>query len=122
MSIRIEKINRELQKQIMEVISKEIDDPALGLFSIVKVETSQDLKESKIYFSLLDDKKYGEVLKILDKMSGFIRANVAKKIHLRVLPNFKFIPDHSISYSVYMYKKIEEVMKDDEKNYRKDKE
>jgi|YelNatPaOPRAMG01_1025707.scaffolds.fasta_scaffold24479_3 ribosome-binding factor A len=122
MGIRIEKVNKELQRLIMDVISKEIDDPNLGLFSIVKVDTSPDLKESKIYFSLLDDKKYDEALRILDKMGGFIRASVAKKIHLKILPNFKFVPDHSISYSVYMYKKIEEVIEDDRKNYRKNKE
>jgi len=121
MGIRIEKINRELQKQIANIISKEVDDPALGIFSITKVDTSPDLKESKIYFSLLDDKKYEEVLKILDKMSSFIKTSVAKKIHLKILPNFKFVPDHSISYSVYMYKKIEEIRQNDRKNYRKNK-
>ncbi len=113
MSLRMEKINSEMQKQLMDIIQKEIDDPCVGLLSITRVDTTSDLKESKIYFSLLDETKYDRVQDILKAMNGFIRMLLGKRIRLKILPELKFIPDTSIKYSVDIYKKIEEVRKND---------
>jgi ribosome-binding factor A len=111
MSLRMEKINSELRKQITQIIQEEIDDPALGLLSITRVDTTADLQESKVYFSLLDERKYPEVQQIFKKMGAFIRMNLGKRIRIKILPQLKFIPDDSIRYSVHIYQKIEEINK-----------
>lgn len=113
MSLRMEKVNSEIQKQLMDIIQKELDDPSVGLLSITRVETTSDLKESKIYFSLLDETKYDRVEDILKAMNAFIRMLLGKRIRLKILPELKFMPDTSIKYSVDIYKKIEEVRKND---------
>lgn len=109
MSLRMDKINREIQRQIMKIVQEEIDDPNLGIFSVVRVETTVDLKESRIYFSLLDDTKYEQVKEILNKMKSFIRLNLGKRMRLKILPDLKFIADDTIKYSVYISKRIEEI-------------
>jgi ribosome-binding factor A len=111
MSMRMDKVDRLLQKQIMEIVKNEIDNPIFEFFSITRVKTTRDLQESKVYFSLLADDKYKEALKTLNKMSGFIRAMLGKRIHLKVLPKLFFFPDESIKYSVEIYTKIEEMQK-----------
>ncbi len=113
MSIRIEKINREMRRQLMKVIQEEIDDPNIGLVTITKVETKPDLEEAIVYFSLLDQKKYKKVKKILDEMKGFIKNIVAKKIVLKKMPELVFRLDESIKYSLDIYQKIED-LKDEE--------
>lgn len=113
MSLRTEKVNGELRKQIADIISKEIDDPALGFLSVTRVETTSDLRESKVYFSLLDDGQYGYVQKVLDKMNKFIRINLGKRIRMKFLPELKFIPDSSIKYSVDIFRKIEEIKEEE---------
>ncbi|MFA5008736.1 MAG: 30S ribosome-binding factor RbfA [Candidatus Omnitrophota bacterium] len=119
MSLRIEKVNSEIQKQLMDIIQKEIEDPCVGLLSITRVETTPDLKESKIYFSLLDETKYDRVKDILKAMNSFIRMLLGKRIRIKILPELKFIPDASIKYSVDIYKKIEEIRKDDQERKSK---
>ncbi|MFA5337084.1 MAG: 30S ribosome-binding factor RbfA [Candidatus Omnitrophota bacterium] len=119
MSLRIEKVNSEIQKQLMDIIQKEIDDPCVGFLSITRVDTTSDLKESKIYFSLLDETKYDRVKDILEAMNAFVRVLLGKRIKLKILPELKFIPDTSIKYSVDMYKKIEEVRRDDQERESK---
>lgn len=109
----MQKINHELQKQIMGIIQREIDDPVLEFLSITGVKTTTDLQESKVYFSLLQDDKYDYALKALNQMSGFIRASLTKRIRLKVLPKLFFFPDDSIKYSVEIYQKIEELKKHD---------
>ncbi|MBU1121353.1 MAG: 30S ribosome-binding factor RbfA [Candidatus Omnitrophota bacterium] len=114
MSMRMEKVNREIRKQIMGVISKEMDDPLFDFLTVTRVDTTSDLRESKVYFSLLDESKYTHAQESLDKMSKFIRVNLGKKIRMKYLPELKFIADNSIRYSVDIHKKIEDVMQEDE--------
>ena len=93
----------------MSIIQKEIDDPDMDFLSITRVDTTKDLQESRVYFSLLDENKYDKAKQILDDMRGFIRTNLGKKIRLKILPQLNFIPDESIKYSVDIYQKIEEI-------------
>jgi len=114
----MEKVNRELRKQLMAVIQKEIDDPVMDFFSIIRVETTKDLQESRVYYSMLNDSDYPKVKEVLARMRGFIRARLAKKVRLKTLPQLNFVPDESIKYSVDIYQKIDEISesgKNDEK-------
>ena len=114
--MRMEKVNSQIKRKITEIIQEEIDDPGLGIVSITRVDTTADLKESKVYFSVLDN-EFTKVNEIFNKMKGFIRASLGKRIRLKFLPQLKFIPDDSIKYSVEINKKIEEV-RSAEKNNR----
>ncbi|MDD4955598.1 MAG: 30S ribosome-binding factor RbfA [Candidatus Omnitrophica bacterium] len=119
MSLRMEKINSEIQKQLMDIIQKEIDDPSIGVLSITRVDTTSDLRECKIYFSLLDETKYDRVTEIFKAMNAFIRMHLGKRIKIKILPELKFIQDTSIKYSVDMYTKIEEIRRQDKEKEAK---
>lgn len=112
MSLRMERVNREIKKQIMEIIQKDVDDPVVEFLSITSVKTTADLHESRVYYSLLDESKYDKAQKVLDSMKGFLRNNLGKRIRLKFLPQLIFFPDTSIKYSVDIYQKIEEIKKD----------
>lgn len=116
MSIRIDKINTEMRRQLMKIIQEEIDDPNIGLVTITKVDTKPDLEEAKVYFSLLDQKKYEKVKKVLNQMKGFIKVILAKKIRLKKTPELVFQLDKSIKYSLDIYQKIEELKDEENKN------
>lgn len=97
----------------MEIIQEEIDDPALGMVSIIKVDTARDLSVSRIYYSIYGNKKTAEHTQdVLQQMLGFIRHTLGQKMYLKFLPKLEFILDDSIEYSVYINKKIEEVTGD----------
>jgi ribosome-binding factor A len=112
----MDKINREIQRQVMDIIQKDVDDPIAVFLSITKVETTSDLQDSKIYFSLLNESEYDKAQQLLSKMRGFIRSALGKKIRLKILPQLIFIPDDSIKYSVDIYKKIEEIKNSEKKD------
>ncbi|MFH1503903.1 MAG: 30S ribosome-binding factor RbfA [Candidatus Omnitrophota bacterium] len=122
MSLRMERINSELRKQLMKIIRHEVDDPALDFLSITRVETTADLQESKVFFSLLDDSQYKKAKDVLGSMRGFIRGILGKNIRLKFLPQLNFIPDNSIKYSVDLYKTIEKVKEEEDasEDYKED--
>jgi len=115
-SRRLEKVNSQIKREIMQIIQKEVDDPCMELVSITKVKTTSDLKEAHIYFSVLREEDTEKVLKILNRMKNYLRRLLGRRMRIKILPSLKFFPDDSIRYSVEIYKKIEEVMGDEEDN------
>lgn len=116
-SIKNTRINGEVQKELAQIIRGEIKDPRINPFtSVVAVEVAPDLKNCKVYISVLGDQKSVEdTLAGLNSATGFIRSRLAKTINLRNTPNLHFVMDQSIAYGVHMSKKIEEVTGDLEK-------
>ena len=113
MSLRMDKVNSQIKKKLMEIIQDEVDDPRLDFVSITRVDTTADLRESKVYFSVLDN-DFARIDTIFSRMKGFLRAQLGKRVRLKILPQLTFVPDESIKYSVEICDKIEK-LKDIEK-------
>ncbi len=105
---RIEMVNSQIQKELTHILQTELDDPELGLISIVRVDTTKDLSQTRIFFSTLGGTRE-KVEFALNKTQKHIRHLLGERMRLRVLPELKFIFDDSIEYSVSIYQKIEEV-------------
>ena len=110
---RMIRINDEIKKELSEIVRSELKDPRIGVMtSVLKVETTNDLKYCKVYISVLgDDEQKKEVMEGLKNASGFIRKQVATRINLRNTPEFKFELDDSLEYSIRISELIDEVIK-----------
>lgn len=108
MSIKIERLNNELQEVISEILHKEVKDPDLKFVTITGCDTTSDLSFCKVYFTVLNKDK-DETLKSLRSASSFIRGEVSKKIQIRHTPELKFIYDESIEYGNKIEKIIEKI-------------
>lgn len=104
------RINDEIRKEISEILRADMKDPRIGVItSVIKVDTTNDLKYCKVYISILgDDDKKQEVMEVIKGASGYIRSLIANRINLRVTPELKFILDDSLEYSF----KIDKIIKD----------
>ena len=111
---RMTRINEEIKRELAQLISYEIKDPRVNesMISIVDVDTTNDLKVSKVYISVLQDNKKEDVISGLNAAQGFIRKEIARRINLRNTPEFIFKLDESIEYGMHMSKIISDVMKD----------
>ncbi len=114
---RMTRINEEIKRELSQLISYEIKDPRVNatMISVVGVETTNDLKTSKVYISVLQDQKKEDVINGLSAAQGFIRKEIARRINLRNTPEFIFKLDESIEYGMHMSKMIQDVMKDSDK-------
>jgi ribosome-binding factor A len=98
------RINDEMQKEIAEIL-REVKDPRVsGAFiSVIGVDATPDLKFAKVYYSVLTgDKK--EISKGLRSSAGYIRAQLAKRMNLRMPPELTFHEDHSIEHGAHISK------------------
>ncbi len=113
-SKRISKVNDTIRAVLSDLIKKEVKDPRIGLVSILKVDVSQDLKQAKVYFSVIGGKDDREkALNGLNSASGFLRSELGKNLKIKYIPKLIFLIDTSIEEGINITKKIEEVIKKD---------
>lgn len=112
-SIKNTRVNGEVQRELSRIICREIKDPRISpMTSVVDVDVTPDLKQCKVYISVLGDEKVQEdTLAGLNSAIGYIRRELARTINLRNTPELKFIMDQSIEYGVNMSKLIDDVNK-----------
>ena len=110
---RIIRINDEITRVVAEVIRSELTDPRIGpVVTVLRAETTTDLKQCKLFVSVLGDKEQQDsTMEALAKAAGFIRKRIADIVNLRQTPEIKFIFDDSIEHGMRMRKLIEEVNK-----------
>ena len=109
-SNRIGRINEEIQRELAEQI-RYLKDPRVsqvGMVSIIRVDTTGDLRYARVYVSVLDKNQEKDVLKGLKSASGFLRRELGRSLQLRYTPELQFIADDSISQGAH----ILEVLRD----------
>ena len=106
----------EAIKEEMASILRSVKDPRIApVTSVVKVDTSRDLKYCKIYYSVLGGQEERKNTKEgLMNAAGFIRRELAIRLNMRQTPELSFIEDDSIEYSIYLSEKIKEIHEEDE--------
>jgi len=99
-SRRIERINHLLRQEIADLLTREVKDATLhdSMISITDVETSPDLRNAKVYFSVYgDDETVEAAHKHLNRASGFLHHNLKERLDLRHTPHLEFVLDRSLA-------------------------
>ncbi len=98
-SRRIERINHLLRQEIADLLTREVKDAALSssLISITEVETSPDLRNAKVFFSVYgDEDEIQAAREHLKRASGFLHRNLKERLDLRHTPHLEFVLDRSL--------------------------
>lgn len=99
MSRRSDRINGLLRQEISVLLSREIKDPRLnGVISITQVQTSSDLRNARVYVSVMGDPQTKEeALNGIRSAATFLRRSLRDRLKLRYVPFLKFALDESIA-------------------------
>ena len=89
---RIDQINELLRKEIAQFVGNNIklED---GMITILSVDCSAELKNAKVYVSVLPDNRYGSVLKELKKITSSLDGFLKKNVKLRKVPRIHWVID-----------------------------
>ena len=110
-SNRIGRINEEIQREISAQIRR-LKDPRVsgtGMVSVTRVDTTGDLRYSRIYISVLNKEQEKDVLKGLKSASGFLRRELGSALRLRYTPELQFISDDSMEYGAHILELLHNV-------------
>ena len=91
MTLRNERVRKELMRDISEILRKEVRGLE-GVVSIVDVEVSHDNSFAKVIYSVLGTAEQVEKSKeIIEKSTSKIRYEVGKRLRLRLTPELRFV-------------------------------
>lgn len=116
-SNRILLINEEIQKELSSLL-RTVKDPRVQnvMISITRVETTPDLRYTKVFVSFLPEDKTAEAMAGLKSAAGYLRRELGRNLRLRYSPEIVWTADDSIVYGAKMLKLINslEVPHDDD--------
>ena len=108
--LRVEKLQELIKQEMSKMLLKEIKDPRIGFVTVTDVEMTGDLREAKIYVSIMgNEEKVKESLEGLQSALGFIRREIGKRVRLRFTPTISFALDTSLDYSEHIQKLLLQV-------------
>ena len=90
---RSDRVSDLIHSEVAKIFSTEVRDPRLSGITIMKVELSPDMKKAFIFFSSFNsfnDVEEKDLLKGLEKVKGFIRSSLSKRLNMRRTPELKF--------------------------------
>lgn len=118
---RTQRIGDQMQRELSQLIQREIKDPRLGMITITGVEVSRDLSHAKVYITVMgrdDDPEQVDLnLEVLQDAAGFLRLQLGKAMKLRSVPQLHFHYDASIRRGAELSALIERAVAEDRKHH-----
>ena len=87
---RIDKINELIKHTVAEIIERELSLKAGIFITVAKVDTTPDLRYTRVSVSIFPEKDIGYGMKTLQKEAYKIQGKVNKKLKMRPLPRIEF--------------------------------
>ena len=113
--LRVEKVQELMKQEISQIILRELKDPRIGFVTVTSVECTGDLREAKVYVSLMGSEAQVKSCWMgLNSSLGFIRREIGKRIRLRVTPELSFALDKSLDYSAHIQELLLKIKAEEE--------
>lgn len=110
---RMRRVNEAVREVLSEAIASGLKDPRIGFVTVTSVETSPDLRNAKVYVSVLgDEKTRQDSLDGLARSHGYLQSLIAGQLALRRTPCLTFHYDDSIERGMRMEKILKEIGED----------
>jgi ribosome-binding factor A len=111
---RSRRVGEQMQRELAELIQRDMKDPRLGFVTVSGVEVSKDLEHAKVFISLLNEQEEAESsLRVLQAGAGFLRRELGKRMKLRAVPQLRFVHDRTAAEGHRLSSLIDEAVRSD---------
>jgi ribosome-binding factor A len=99
---RSSRVSSQLQKELAQLLQRDIKDPRLGFVTVNEVIVSKDLAVAKVYVTVLNADKatINENINILNDAVPFLRNELRKRMKMRIIPLLRFYYDDSMDTGI----------------------
>ncbi|MBS0405154.1 MAG: 30S ribosome-binding factor RbfA [Proteobacteria bacterium] len=88
------KVADQIQRDLSELIARELKDPRVGMVTINAVEVTPDYAHAKVFFSLLTG-DVQQTQEALNHAAGHLRNGLFKRLHIHTVPTLHFVFDRT---------------------------
>jgi ribosome-binding factor A len=106
-SDRMRRVDEAMREVLSAAITSELKDPRVGFVTVTAVHTSPDLRQARVYVSVLGtDPQRRRSLDGLRSAHGYLQRRVADELHLKHTPTLEFAYDDTLDRA----QRIEELL------------
>ena len=107
MSVKHQKLESTINREITRIIQYDLKDPNVGFCTITEVKVTNDNSFAKVYITFLGQKaRQDKGIAILNKAKGHIRSILASRMQIRKVPEIIFELDETFEKA----QKIEKIL------------
>jgi ribosome-binding factor A len=108
---RMRRVNEAVREVVSARLAEGLRDPRIGFVTVTSVETSPDLRQARVYVSVLgSEEQRAETLAGLESAHGLLQQAVATELRMKHTPTLQFVFDESIDRGM----RITELLDDEE--------
>ena len=113
-SRRMAKASEAIRETASTVVLFELRDPRVKNITVLSVEISPDLRNAKIYVSIMGDAKAQSLaMHGLESARGFIQSKIADRLQIKNSPIIRFVLDPSVKKSIEVSRALQEANQHD---------
>jgi ribosome-binding factor A len=107
---RADRVGGQVQKELSDLLQKEIRDPRLDFVTIMRVSMTDDLRSARIYFSVAEgEKRKLSALAGFKSAAGYLRRKLSHRLELRHMPELEFVYDESFDRATRINKVLKAI-------------
>lgn len=112
---RQDRINHEIQRAVAKIVDEHLRDPRLGFVTVTRAEITQDMKNCKVFVSIIGDRHVArQSMDALEHAANFIRGELGNAVDLRYTPELAFVEDRSTERAIELSKTLARAQGGDE--------
>jgi ribosome-binding factor A len=115
---RTQRIAEQIQRDLAQLIQRDIKDPRMGMVTISFVKVARDLGYAEVYFTVMpfgeqdEAESISAASEVLKEAAGYLRTELAQNMQLRTVPKLRFHYDASIDRGRRLHSLIEETVRE----------
>jgi len=114
MTERMRRVNKAVRQVLSEAVA-ELKDPRIGFVTVTGVETSSDLREARVFVSVLaSEADRVRTLEALAAAHGVLQARLGRELRMKRTPQLAFEYDPTVERGVRMGQLIDELAPDED--------
>lgn len=114
MTRRTERVGHLIQRELGDLILRELADARIGFVTISRVEVTTDLEHAKVFVSVLgSDKEKRDSLVGLGNSASFLRSKIAKVLKMRTVPRLQFVEDKNLDHGFRINQLLNDIKRED---------
>lgn len=117
---RAVRVGDQIQRELAGIVIRDLADPAIGPATLSGVDLSPDFRQAKVYVTPAGNSDGHTTLRALNRAAGFLRRRLGARIHLKVLPQLRFVYDPTLDEAQRISALLDEARSRDEERANPD--
>ena len=92
------RLSEDMKRELIAIIGGMKDPRVQGFLTVMRVEVAPDLSTAKMG----EENATAEAVGALNRAAGHVRSEIAKRMHIRKAPEFRFVADDGAKYAAHI--------------------